>query len=74
MTASQGVIPLCCIVGFRLMTGLPLRGRLELPSDGQPDWVYELKSRSGRQTATLGPDVQIPDTHSAPLGLQKALV
>lgn len=42
--------------------------------DCQPDWVYELKSRSGRQTAKLSPDVQIPDTHSAPLGLQKAVV
>lgn len=42
--------------------------------DCQPDWVYELKSRYRRQTAKLDPDVQIPYTHSAPLGLQKAVV
>lgn len=37
--------------------------------DCQPDWVYELKSRSGRQKAKLSPDVQITDTHSTRLDL-----
>lgn len=33
----------------------------------QPDWLYELKGRSGRQTVELWPDVQITGTPSAPL-------
>lgn len=33
----------------------------------QPDWLYELKGRSGRQTAELWPDVQITDAPPAPL-------
>lgn len=72
VTASWGVNTLCCIVGLWLMTRLLLRCWAELPSDCQPDWVYELKGRSGRQKAKLDPDVQIPDARSAPLGLQKA--
>lgn len=73
-TTNWCVTMLCCIVGLWLMTRLLLWSTVELPCDCQPDWAYELKSWSERQTAKLDPDVQIPGTLSALLGLQKALV
>lgn len=33
----------------------------------QPDWLYELKGRSGRPTAELWPDVQITGAPAAAL-------
>lgn len=40
----------------------------------QPDWLYELKGRSGKQTAELWPDVHITGALSAPLDLLTLLL
>lgn len=66
---------LSCILmwGFHPRPDLCYEAKLSY-NDCQPDWVCELKSRYRKQTAKLDPDVQIPDTRSAPLGLQKVLV